>query len=96
MSARGCSQQIIASAPELKNLVDFSRIVILEKGPIQCEKLHFNPQLRSYVEHIIRELCPARTCINQYFSCIPQTAESRGQNAPWFAKYSKLLNLCPV
>lgn len=33
MSARGCSQQIIASALELKNLVDFSRIVILEKGP---------------------------------------------------------------
>lgn len=76
MSARGCSQQIIASAQELKNLVDFSRIVILEKGPIQCEKLHFNPQLRSYVEHIIRELCPAKAHINQYSSCIPQTTES--------------------
>lgn len=31
MSARGCSQQIIASAQDLKNLVDFSAIVILEK-----------------------------------------------------------------
>lgn len=71
-----CSQQIIASAQDLQNLVNFSRIVILEKGPIQCEKLHFNPQLRSYVEHIIRELCPARSRINQYSSCIPQTTES--------------------
>lgn len=65
MSAHCCSQQIIASTQDLQNLVDFSRIVILEKGPIQCEKLHFNPQLRSYIEHIIRELCPARSCINQ-------------------------------
>lgn len=76
MSALCCSQQIIASAQDLQNLVDFSRIVILEKGPIHCEKLHFNPQLRSYVEHIIRELCPARSCINQYSSCISQTTES--------------------
>lgn len=75
MSAR-CSQQIIASAQDLQNLVDFSRIVILKKGPIQCEKLHFNPQLRSYVEHIIRELCAAKNPLNRYSSGIPQTTES--------------------
>lgn len=76
MAAHCCSQQIIASTQDLQNLVDFSRIVILVKGPIQCEKLHFNPLLRSYMEHIIRELCPARSRINQYSFCIPQTTES--------------------
>lgn len=64
LSAHCWSQQIIASAQDLQNLVDFSRIVILEKGPIQSEKLHFNPQLISCAEHIIRELCPARSHIN--------------------------------
>lgn len=38
MSALCCSQQIIASAQDLQNLVDSSRIVILKKGPVQCEK----------------------------------------------------------
>lgn len=46
----------------------------MEKGPIQCEKLHFNPQLRSYVEHSIRELYPARSHINLAFPK-PQKAE---------------------
>lgn len=80
-----CSQQIIASAQDLRSLIDFSRIMTVEKSPIQREKWHLNPELKSFVEHIIRELCPARSRRNQYSSCTPHTTQSRGKSVPWFA-----------
>lgn len=64
---------VVASAQDLWSLTDCSTFVTSEKGPIQCEKWHLNPERKNSVECITRELCPATNCINWYSSCTPQT-----------------------